>query len=87
MLGTIASGIIGLLTGKAGEKVGGAVSNVAQWAAAIAALAPVFLFLRNEGDAVFVQITYRDLAFWGSLLAANVLVVVRLVHRAPPPGA
>ncbi len=77
--------IAGILTGKAGEKIGGAVSVVAQLAAVVAALTPIALWLATNKDEAFITVSYGDLAFWGTLLAVNVLFVVRLVHRAPPP--
>lgn len=77
--------IIGLFTGKAGEAVGGAVSSVAQFAAIIAAVAPVGLWLVNNKNEVFITLTYGDLAFWGSIGAMQLFLIIRLVHRAPPP--
>ena len=78
--------ITGLFTGKAGDSIGGAVSTAAQLAAIIAAITPIFLWLGNNKAEVFISITYGDLAFWGTLAALQLLVIVRLVHRAPPPG-
>lgn len=77
--------IAGLLTGKAGDTVGGAVSTIAQIAALVAAMAPVALWLANNKDAEFITLTYGDLAFWGTLAAFQLIVIIRLVHRAPPP--
>ena len=77
--------LVGLVTGKAGETVGGAVSAAAQVAALVAAIAPVALWLANNKDEVFITLSYGDLAFWSVLIGAQVLLVVRLVHRAPPP--
>jgi len=77
--------IIGLFTGKAGEAVGGAVSSVAQFAAIVAAVAPVGLWLVNNKNEVFITLTYGDLAFWGSIGAMQLFLIIRLVHRAPPP--
>lgn len=76
--------IIGLFTGKAGEAVGGAVSSVAQFAALIAAITPLALWIVNNKNEVFITITYGDLLFW-ALLAGLLLMILRLVHRAPPP--
>jgi len=84
-MGNIIKFIAGLFTGKAGEAVGGAVSAAAQVAALLAAIAPIGLWLGNNKDEVFIQVTYGQLAFWGSLAALQILVVIRLVHRAPPP--
>lgn len=78
--------IVGLFTGKAGDAVGGAVSTAAQLAAVFAAIAPIGLWLSNNKDAVFITLTYGDLAFWGTLAGFQLLVIVRLVHRAPPPA-
>lgn len=77
--------IAGLFTGKAGETVGSAVSSVAQIAAVIAAITPIGLWLTNNKDAVFISLTYGDLAFWGVMWAGMMFLIVRLVHRAPPP--
>ncbi len=84
-MNAIASLIAGIFTGKAGESIGGAVSIAAQIAAVVAAIAPVALWLTSNKDSVFITLTYGDLAFWGALIAGQVLLVVRLVHRAPPP--
>lgn len=77
--------IAGLFTGSAGSTVGGAVSVAAQLAALLAAITPIGLWLAHNKDAVFITLTYGDLAFWGSLFSLQALVVIRLVHRAPPP--
>lgn len=78
--------ISGLFTGKAGESVGNAVSVAAQLAALVAVVAPIALWLNNNKEQVFISLTYGDLAFWGVLLGVQLLLVVRLVHRAPPPN-
>jgi hypothetical protein len=75
----------GLLSGKAGESIGGAVSAAAQVAAVLAAVAPVALWLAGHKDEVFITLTYGELAFWSAMIGAQLLLVVRLVHRAPPP--
>lgn len=77
--------ITGIFSGKAGESVGGAVSMAAQLAALVAVIAPIGLWLNNNKEQVFIQLTYGDLAFWGVLLGVQLLLVIRLVHRAPPP--
>lgn len=77
--------LFGVLTGKAGEQIGGAVSKAAQMAALLAAVAPVALFLVKNKDDVFISVTYGELAFWGTMLAIVFLLAVRLVHRANPP--
>jgi hypothetical protein len=82
----ILSVILGLLTGKAGEKIGGAVSTVTQIGAVLAAVAPVAMFLKNNKDDVFISVTYGELAFWSTVIAAIVIVTVRNVHRADPPS-
>lgn len=79
--------LAGIFTGKAGEQIGGAVSTVAQLGAVLAAVAPVALWLAGHKDETFISLTYGDLAFWGALIGGQVLLVVRLVHRAPPPAA
>jgi hypothetical protein len=77
--------LVGIFTGKAGEQIGGAVSSAAQIAAFVAAVTPIALWLGNNKDAVFIQLTYGDLAFWGTMIAVIVFITVRLVHRAPAP--
>lgn len=77
--------LAGLFTGKAGETVGGAVSTAAQIAAVLAAVAPVGLWLAGHKDETFIVLTYGDLAFWGALAGGQLLLIIRLVHRAPPP--
>ena len=77
--------LTGLFTGKAGESIGGAVSTAAQIAAVLAAIAPVALWLAGHKDETFITLTYGDLAFWGALAGSQLLLIVRLVHRAPPP--
>lgn len=77
--------LMGILTGKAGEQIGGAVSVAAQIAAAAAAITPVALWLADNKEETFIVLTYGDLAFWGMLFGLQLLLVVRLVHRAPAP--
>lgn len=77
--------IVGLFTGAAGPAVGGVVSGVTQVASVAAIVTPIGLALINHKDAVFITVTYGQLAFWGSLAAAQVFIAIRLVHRAPPP--
>lgn len=77
--------ILGFFTGKAGETVGGAVSGLAQLAALAAAIAPVGLWLASNKEEVFITLTYGDIAFWGTLAGLQLFLIVRLVHRAPPP--
>jgi hypothetical protein len=84
-MNALASIIAGIFTGKAGESIGGAVSIAAQLAALAAAIGPIALWLAGHKDEVFIVLTYGELAFWSSLIAAQVFLVVRLVHRAPVP--
>jgi len=77
--------IAGIFTGKAGEAVGGAVSTAAQIGAVLAAVAPVGLWLAGHKSEVFITLTYGDLAFWGAVIGGQLLLVIRLVHHAPPP--
>lgn len=84
-MNALVSLIAGIFSGKAGESIGGAVSVAAQIAAVVAALAPLAVWLGGNKDTTFIVLTYGDLAFWGALIAGQVLLVVRLVHRAPPP--
>lgn len=82
----ILSMIAGIFTGRAGEQIGGAVSMAAQIAAVAAAVGPLAVWLAGNKDQTFITLTYGDLAFWGALIAGQILLVVRLVHRAPPPA-
>lgn len=75
----------GILTGAAGGRIGNVVSEVAQLAAVIAALAPIAIWLAANKDGIFIVLTYGDLAFWGVIFGGFALLVIRLVHRAPPP--
>jgi hypothetical protein len=84
-MGSIIKFVAGLLTGKAGESVGGAVSVAAQFAALLAALVPLGLWISGNKDEVFITLTYGDLVFWVGLAVLQ-LMAIRLVHRAPPPG-
>jgi ABC-type transport system involved in cytochrome c biogenesis ATPase subunit len=77
--------LAGLLSGKAGETIGNTVSTAAQIAAVMAAIAPVGLWLAGHKDEVFITLTYGELAFWSALIGGQLLLVIRLVHRAPPP--
>ena len=84
-MNALVSLIAGIFTGKAGEQIGGVVLTAAQIAAVLAALAPVGLWLTHNKDAVFITLTYGDVAFWGSIFAGQLVLVLRLVHRAPAP--
>jgi hypothetical protein len=77
--------IVGLFTGSAGGAIGGAVSKAAHVAAVLAAVAPIALWLNNNRDEIFIALTYGDLAFWGAMIGLQLFLIVRLVHRAPPP--
>lgn len=74
-----------ILTGKAGAQVGGEVAGFGQVAAFVAALTPAVLWLLGHREEVFITITFGELAFWSFVLGGFVIVVLRLVHRAPPP--
>lgn len=78
--------IAAVVSGKAGERIGGAVASTAEAAAVLAAVAPVALWLSEHKEDIFVTVSYGDLAFWGSLLGGVLFLVVRLVHYAPPPN-
>lgn len=77
--------LVGLFTGSAGAQVGAAVSWVSQLAALAAIFAPLFLWLSANRHEEAITITFGDLAFWGAIIGTMLLIVVRLVHRAPPP--
>lgn len=78
--------LLGILTGAAGEKVGGAVARGAELVAVAGIVGAAVLWLKENGDDVFMVLTYKDLAFWGLLFCGFAYVIVRLVHRAPPPA-
>jgi hypothetical protein len=77
--------IFGVLTGGAGPAIGGAVAKAAEWIAVLGVLGAAVLWLKENGNDVFHAITYNELAFWGLIVGGLVLIMVRLVHRAPPP--
>lgn len=78
----ILSAIIGILTGKAGESIGGTVAKVTELGAILAAIGPAAYWIAGHKDETFITLSYGDLSFWAVIL----FVLVRLVHRAPPPG-
>lgn len=78
--------LAGILTGSAGERIGNTVSRAVEVGAVLAAIAPLLLWLRENKAGVFIEITYGDLAFWGPIVGLLVFIIVRLVHRAPPPA-
>lgn len=82
----IVQAILGILTGKAGEKIGSATSAAVQFGALAAAIAPLAYWLTGHKDEVFLTLSYGDLAFWSPIVGSLVFVIVRLVHRAEPPG-
>jgi hypothetical protein len=68
----------GLFSGGAGAAVG----TVATIAGIIAALSPLAIFLLSDkSNEVFISVTYREGAFWGGVVAVNLLVAY-LTHRA-----
>ena len=85
MLAGLISVITGILTGKAGERIGGTVARFAELGALLAAAAPVALWLDANKDETVITVTYGELAFWGSLCGSFFFLALRLVHRAPPP--
>jgi hypothetical protein len=84
-MGQLLSIVTSLLTGKAGEQIGGTVAWIAQVGALLAALAPLALWLQGHKDEVFVSLTYGELAFWSAIVGPLLIIIIRLVHRAPPP--
>lgn len=63
--------LAGLFTGGAGAVVG----SVATALGVITALAPAALYLTSaKSNEVFVSVTYREAAFWGAIIAVNLLV-------------
>lgn len=74
-----------LLKTLAGLFGGGAGATVGTWATNLAALAavlgPVGLFLANNKNDVFLELTYGDLAFWGVLF----FVMLKMAHWTRRP--
>lgn len=85
-MGELVKLVVGLLTGAAGEQVGGAVSKASQWIAVLTFVGGAFLWLHEHGGEEAVRYTYSQLAGFAIVLGVVLFVVVRLVHRAPPPG-
>ena len=76
-MGDILKGLIGIFSGGAGAAVG----SVATLVGVIAALAPLGIFLVSDKSyEVFISVTYREGAFWGAVVAVNLLVAY-LTHR------
>lgn len=63
--------LAGVFTGGAGAAVG----TVATLVGVIAALSPVAIFLTStKSNEIFVSVSYREAAFWGAVIAVNLLV-------------
>lgn len=77
--------IIGLLTGSAGTALGGAVSQISQWLAVAGVAGGAFLWLYAHGDEQAFSYTYKQAAVLVAIVGLVLFLVVRLVHRAPPP--
>jgi hypothetical protein len=78
MLNAIVQAFVAMFGGAVGQKVGGAVVNVAS----LAALAPLALWLLGEdSNAIALTVTWRELAALGALL----FVVLKAGHYTPPP--
>lgn len=70
-MGDILKGLINIFSGGAGAAVGNGLTLVG----VVAALTPAAIFLvSDKGNQVFVEITYRDAAFWGAMLAVNIII-------------
>lgn len=77
-MGDILKGVISIFSGGAGAAVG----SVATLVGVVAALAPLGIFLiSDKSNEVFVSVTYREGAFWGAVIAIN-LVVAYLTRRS-----
>lgn len=73
--------LIGKLAGIFSGGAGAAVGTVATVAGILAALSPLAIFLvSSKGNEVFVSVTYREAAFWGTMIAVN-LYVAYLTRR------
>jgi hypothetical protein len=87
MLPTILKFLFGIVTGKAGEQIGGAVSNVAQIVSVLGALGAAALWLDSRKTEVFTTVCGIGVNYGQLALACIALVIVlRLVHRADPPA-
>lgn len=63
--------LISLFSGGTGALVG----NVVTFVGVVAALTPAAVFLiSDKGAEVLVTITYRDAAFWGGVIAAQLFL-------------
>lgn len=70
-MGDILKGLVNIFTGGAGAAVG----TAATVAGVVVALAPVGIFLMSDkSEQVFISVTYREAAFWGAMIAVNLLV-------------
>lgn len=85
MMETLFKFIAGLFVGRAGEEAGTKLARAAEAAAWVAAAAPVALWLKDNKDATFIEVTYGDVAFWGSIMLAGYALAIRQARRAPPP--
>ncbi len=68
--------IIKFIAGIFGHGAGATVGNLTTNLAALAALAPLGIWLVANKEGVFVTITYGDAAFWGVLL----FVLLKMAH-------
>lgn len=75
--------ILELLGGLFGGGVSATVGRVATFAGIIAALTPFLIWLVAHKDGIFITISYGEAAFWGAIIAVQLLVAVR---TAPGPG-
>ena len=75
----ILAGLIKIFSGGAGA----AVSNIATFLGVVAALTPLAVFIvSDKSKEVLIEISYRDAAFWGAILA-GMLLMAWLNRRQP----
>jgi hypothetical protein len=78
--------LLGIFTGAAGERIGGAVAKGAELVALAGVIGGAVTWLAANGEGVAVTLTWNDIAFWGAILSGQMYVITRLAHRAPPPA-
>ena len=64
--------IFGFLTG--GSSGASAVGNVVTMGGVLVALTPVALWFLGHRDDILVTITFSDAAFWGAIIAVQLLI-------------
>lgn len=76
----LVKGIVGLLTGGAGDKIGNAVAKGAELIALLGVLGTGVVWLRANSNEVLATITYGDIAVWGPIVGGLLYIIARLVR-------